>query len=412
MISKAGLTPERGKMKYAISSHQATIYGVTCLAYLMLRSSFESLADKVDLVARTGKKFNRILLGLARTAVNTRLVGPGLFDAVELHFTDPRIFYDPAEWRINERITRVLQGPVSSFHAHVERNPFLRKYVFNLAETSKMVRRSIVSQLEFAYRAVHSSVKLVVAENPVIVFHPGLARDIDDRDKALLRLRENLDYMAVTNEKLYREYGRDRRLVPSLENSPSDELSLCQTIDDWRRAVKGYGDDVRLTLDYGHLLTVDGQREKLFAELADSDIGHDIVNLHLHYSPEVDNMVHHAHSPLSLVPSSRLAELEEDLRRMVEETEVRRQGYITLEIPSGDPLDYMPWLRHVKRGYSAVAGWLKAIGLFDWSSYRGTLEDQLTSLHIVRKALECAVSEVSRSAPLPLASRDSVDRPS
>jgi len=333
-----------------------------------------------------------------------------LFDAVELHFTDPRIFYDPAEWRINERITGILQGPISSFHAHVERNPFLRKYVFNLAETSKVVRRSVTSQLEFAYRAVHAGARLVVAENPVIVFHPGLARDADDREKALLRLRENLDHLAATNERLYREYGRDRRIVPSLENSPADQLSLCQTIDNWESAVQGYDDVVKLTLDYGHLLTVAGQREKLLTALSETGIGQRIVNLHLHYSPEADSVVHHAHSPLSLVPSSRLAALEEDLRKMVDQTEVRRQGYVTLEIPSGNPLDYMPWLAGLKRGYGWVARLLKESGLFDWNAYRGTLEDQLASLRIVKHAVERVMTDVSESCPIPVPSSCSVDK--
>ncbi len=407
MNEKAVPPSERTVMKYAISSHQATIYGMTCLGYVALRSAFESLVGKMPFVGRAARSFNRLLLGLARTAVNTRLIGPGLFDAVEFHLTDPRIFYDPAEWRVNENVIRILQGPISSFHAHVERSPFLRKYVFNLAETSRVVRHSIASQLQVAYRAVHSRSKLVVAENPVIVFHPGMARNDDDRENALLRLRQNLDYMAETNERLSREYGRDRRVVPTLENSPADRLSLCQTIDEWKRAVKGYAAEVKLTLDYGHLLTVDGERERLFGELAGGTIGHEIVNLHLHYSPQVDNTVHHAHSPLSIVPLSRLAGVEEDVRRMVDWTAVRRQGYITLEIPSGDPLDYMPWLRHLKRSYASVARWLKGTGLFDWNAYRGTLEDQLASLRMVKEALERAVIEVGHSTPLPLPSRQS-----
>jgi hypothetical protein len=394
-------------MRYAISSHQATIYGVTCLAYVMLRKRFERLAESVPLVGKGDRRFNRLLLRLARTATNRKLIGPNLFDAVELHLTDPRMFYNPVEWKINEKMVGLVRGPVASFHAHVERNPLLRKYVFNLCETSRIVRCAIRSQLEMAYRVMNAHSDSVVTENPVFVFHAGIARDDGDRERAFPRLRENLEYIAIANQQFYEKYGRERKLIPTIENSPRDRLSLCQTIDECKKVTERFASEIKLTVDYGHILTVDGERERLMRELDSGSLGQNIVNIHLHYSPEIDDEVRHAHSPLSMIPESRLSLIEDDLRKLVEHTRVREQGYVTLEIPSKDPLDYMPWLGSLRRAYAIVSRSVKATGVFDCAAYRGTIEDQLASLRIVRGMMEyepneawehpCPVADVATS---------------
>jgi len=372
-------------MKYAISSHQATVYSLTCFGYLLLRSGFERLKSRVHLLERIERQFNSLALQLGRSILNAKLVGPRLFDAVELHLTDPRIFYNPIEWRINERMIRLVTGPISSFHAHVETNPFLRKYVFNLSDVSLRTRKAIRSQLEVAYRIVTAHPDLIVTENPLFVFHAGIARSVEDRKRALARTRENIEYIAITNNELHQKYGGSKRIIPTIENSARDELSLCQTVEDWRRSVEGYEDEVKLTLDYGHIETVPGQKNELLKALKEGRLGDLIFGLHLHYSPLVGNRAEHAHAPLSMIPQGKLEAVRHDLRHILDTTGIRRQGCITLEIPSKYPLDYIPSLRHLKKGLSAASRTLRSIGLFEWDAFRGGMEDQLASLELARE---------------------------
>ena len=382
------MAAQRGReMRYAISSHQATTFGVTCLAYILLRSAFERLQDRITLLDRIEEHFNSFVLRIGKTMLNEKLVGPQLFDAIELHLTDPRMFYDPFEWKINEKMIKLVRGPIASFHAHVERNPLFRKYAFNLCETSVRMRKAIRSQLEIAYKIMHAYPSFVMTDNPVFVFHAGVAKNEDDREEALGRTRENIEYVAITNKQLYQKYGRDKRVVPTIENSARDRLSLCQTVDEWKRATQGFEDEIKLTLDYGHIHTVRGERDELLEELREGTIGSNIVNLHLHYSPEVDQETRHAHAPLSKVPDTKLQDFQHDLTEIVDRTEIRRQGYITLEVPSGDPVDYVPSLRNLKKGFSAINRILKSAGVFDWSAYRGTIVDQLASLKMAREMI-------------------------
>lgn len=372
-------------MRYAISSHQATVLGVTSLPYLTLRSAFESLKERIPALGKIEGRFNRFILRMCGSALNEKLVGPKLFDAVELHLTDPRIFYNTLEWIINENAIKLVRGPISSFHAHVEISPLLKGYGFNLCETSPKTRKAIRSQIETAYRIMHDHSDLIVSDNPVFVFHGGLARNADDREKALDRTRENIEYIAGVNEELYRKYGGERKLVPTMENGPRDKLALCQTVSEWKQAVAGFGDAMRLTLDYGHLQTVKGEKEKLLAELQQGTLGEHIANLHLHYSPQVGNRVEHAHAALSKIPADRLDEFRHDLSEIMRAPGLRRQGYVTLEVPSGDLLDYIPSLVHLKRGFNTIQKWMQRSGLFEFASYRGTIDDQLAGLAMARE---------------------------
>ena len=384
-------------IKYAISSHHATIYSEACLAYVSLRSGFESLVDRIYVLSKAEKRFNDFLLRLARTTLNSRLVGPHLFDAIELHLTDPRLFYNALEWKINDKMIGLLRDPITSFHAHVEKNPFLKRYSFNLCETSRRVRRAARSQLETAYRIMQTHPDLVVTENPVFVFHAGVARNEEDREKALARSRENIEYIAVTNTQLCKEYGGGRRVIPTIENSPRDRLSLCQTIGDCRQAIAGFEDEVKLTLDYGHVLTVDGERGRLLDGLKGGTIGESIVHLHLHHSPEVNKEIQHAHAPFSKIPGGQLQRLRDDLHEILERTGIRKQGCITLEVPSKDPFDYLPWLRGMKRGRSMANRLLKPTGFFESGAHRGNIEDQLASLNIVRELVDWRAPDIRQS---------------
>ncbi len=387
------------EMRYAISSHHATTFSGTCFTYLMLRSGFEKLANSVTLLRRAEKRFNDSLLFLAKTALNTKLVGPHLFDAIELHLTDPRMFCNPFEWKISDKMIDLIGGPIASFHAHIERNPLLGRYTFNLSEISARVKRAIESQLEVAYRIMYADPNLVVTDNPVLVFHAGIARDGEDREKALARSRESIEFIAVTNKRLYEEYGRDRKIIPTIENSPNDRLWLCQTIDEWKQETLGFTDEVKLTLDYGHILTVDGEWDRLSNELRDGKMGDDIVNLHLHYSPEVDHTIRHAHAPLSKIPQSKLQCLRDNLKQIMEHTGVEKQGYVTLEVPSRNLVDYMPWLQHAKRRLSLANRFLKGTGFFASGTDQGTMEDQLASLRIVKEMVEQSMLETLQSSP-------------
>jgi hypothetical protein len=381
------------QIKYAISSHQATTYSAACFAYVSLRSGFESLIERVSLLHRAEKRFNNFFLRWARTALNSRLVGPSLFDAVELHLTDPRLFYNDLEWKINDKTIGLLKDPIASFHAHVERNPLLKRYSLNLCENSKRVRKAIRSQLEIAYRIMQTHPDLVVIENPVFVFHAGVARKEEGREKALARSRENIEYLAAANSELYKEYGRDRRVIPTIENSPRDGLSLCQTVGEWRQAITGLADEVKLTLDYGHVLTVDGERERLMEGLESGTLGESVVHLHLHHSPEVGQEIQHAHAPFSMISMGQLQRFRGDLHRILDRTGIRKQGCIALEVPSKDPLDYFPWLRRMKRGHSMTYKVLSATGFYECNAQRGDIEDQLASLEIVRELVNSSSTD-------------------
>jgi hypothetical protein len=81
---------------------------------------------------------------------------------------------------------------------------------------------------------------------------------------------------------------------------------------------------------------------------------------------------------------------------------VREQGYVTLEIPSKDPLDYMPWLGGLRRAYAIVSRSVKATGVFDCAAYRGTIEDRLASLRIVRGMMDYDPNEALEH-PCPVA---------
>ncbi len=375
-------------MKYATSSHHAIIINFNCYTYMLLRLGFERLSDRLPFVRIAEKRFNNLALRLAKTTSNPNLLGPHLFDAVELHLTDPRLFYDRFEWKINDRMVRSIGVPISSFHAHIEKSPLLTRYTFNLCDVSPRMRKAIRGQLEAAYRIAEAHPKSMMTENPVIVFHAGLARDDWDREAALLRLRENLEFIATTNRRLYEDYGRDRRIIPTIENSPNEGTWLCQTLDDCGRAIRGFTDEVKLTLDYGHALTVKGGRGALLCQLRDKDIGGNVVSLHMHNSPEVNRVAQHVHAPLSNISKGDLQVLASDLREIVRHTAIEKQGYVTLEIPSGDPLDYMPWLRRKKRLAPLVNTFLSSTRLFEFSAYQGTMKDQLASLAILKEMLD------------------------
>ena len=375
-------------MKYATSSHHAMIINFNCYTYMLLRLGFERLADMVPFVRIAEKRFNNLALRLPKTWSNPDLLGPHLFDAVEFHLTDPRLFYNRFEWKINDRMVKSIGVPIASFHAHIEKSPLLGRYTFNLCDVSPRMRKAIRGQLEAAYRIAEAHPKSVVTENPVIVFHAGIARDDWDREAALFRLRENLEFMAATNKRLYEDYGRDRRVIPTIENSPNEGTWLCQTLDDCGRAIRGFSDEVKLTLDYGHALTVRGGRDALLRQVRDKDIGGNIVSLHMHDSPEVDKVAKHVHAPLSHISKGNLQVLAGDLKEIVRYTAIKKQGYVTLEIPSGDPLDYMPWLRRRKRLTPLVNRFLNGTRLFEFSDYWGTMKDQLASLAILKDMLE------------------------
>lgn len=359
-----------------------------CYTYMLLRLGYERLADTAPFFRIADKRFNSLAMRMTRTPYNPELVGPHLFDAVEFHLTDPRLFYNRFEWKINDTMVKSIGTPISSFHAHIEKSPLLGRYTFNLCEATARTRKAIEGQLEAAYRIADAHPRTVVTDRPVMVFHAGLARDEGDRESALLRLRQNIDFIAITNKLLYERYGHDRKIIPTIENSPNEGRWICQTLEDCRRAIHGYSDEVKLTLDYGHAMTVKGGRVALLAQLKNTEIGSNVVSLHMHHSPVVDHEARHVHAPLSSIPKGSLGRLARDLREIVHHTAIRAQGYVTMEVPSGDPFDYMPWLRRRGALAALVNRFLNRTRLFEDSGYRGTLKDQLASLAILKNMLE------------------------
>ena len=377
------------KLKYAISSPSALTYGVGWLPYIILRNGFEKIRVVVPLLDTVEDCFNSTILRLAKSTTNGRLIGVHLFDAVELHMTDPRMFYNHREWKKNLEMIKQIRGPISSFHAHVESSPIFKEYAFNLSENTENTRKAIRSQLETAYLILHDHSAPVKSEHPVFVFHAGVARNKTDMERAFHRTRENIEYIAMSNQQLYEAYGRGRKLIPTIENSPRDKLSLCQTVDDWRSVIIGFQDEVKLTLDYGHLQTLRGETDKLFIALEEGEIGADIVSLHLHYSPEINNEIRHAHAALSKIPKNNVQRFQDHLAKILEKTAVTRYGYITLEVGSEDPFDYVPALEPVRRYVLSLAQRLmRPSGMLDWATYRGTIEDTLASLRIVKRVAE------------------------
>jgi sugar phosphate isomerase/epimerase len=375
-------------MKYATSSHHAMLINLNCYTYMFLRLGYERLADTAPFFRIADKRFNSLALCLPKTPSNPKLVGPHLFDAVEFHLTDPRLFYNRFEWKINDTMVKSIGVPISSFHAHVEKSPFLGRYTFNLCDASPRTRKAIRGQLEAAYRIADAHPKSVMTDSPVMVFHAGVARDDEDREAALLRLRENIDFIAATNKQLYEKHGHDRKVIPTIENSPNEGRWICQTLDDCGRAIRGYSDEVKLTLDYGHAMTVKGGRDALLAQLKNTEIGENVVSLHMHHSPVVNNEARHWHAPLSTIPKGSLGALERDLRDIVHHTAIKKQGYVTMEVPSGDPFDYMPWLKRRKTVAALVNKFLNRTRLFEYGDYKGTMKDQLASLAILKDMLD------------------------
>ena len=62
-----------------------------------------------------------------------------------------------------------------------------------------------------------------------------------------------------------------------------------------------------------------------------------------------------------------------------------------MEIPSGDPLDYMPWLRSKKRAAALVNRFLDGTRLFEFRDFQGTMKDQLASLALLKDMLDDSV---------------------
>ncbi|MDY6834652.1 MAG: TIM barrel protein [Chloroflexota bacterium] len=384
-------------MKYSICSYSATTYSLGCFPYILLRCEFERAVSNISALQGIERSFNRILLRLGKSFPNEQLTSRPLFDAVELHLTDPRIFYDPLEWRINETMVEKLKCPVASFHAHVESDPLVPWYVFNLSDNVGRTRKSIRSQLETGYKIMHIYPGQVKADNPVFVFHPGVARNEADKHRAFLRTRENIEYIAIVNNELYRKYGCERKLIPTIENSARDNLSLCQSVEEWIDMVRGFEGEVKLTLDYGHIQTVKGEKDKLLNALRSSDIGRNIISMHLHYSPMIDNERQHAHGALSKIPEDSRSAFENDIATIVAATGLREQGYVTLEVFPEDPSDYMPSLKYIMRHVSIANRIMKATGLFDWRMYRGTYQDLIDSLRLMREIIDHQDVHVNRS---------------
>ncbi len=382
-------------MKYATSSHHAMTINLNCYTYMFLRLGYERLADTAPFFRIADKRFNSLTMRMTRTPYNPELVGPHLFDAVEFHLTDPRLFYNRFEWKINDTMVKSIGMPISSFHAHIEKSPLLGRYIFNLCEATPRTRKAIKGQLEAAYRIADAHPKTVMTDRPVMVFHAGLARDQWDRESALLRLRQNIEFIAATNQQLYEKYGHDRKIIPTVENSPNEGRWICQTLEDCRRAIAGYSDEVKLTLDYGHAMTVQGGRNALLAELKNTDIGDNVVSLHMHHSPVINHEAKHLHAPLSAIPKGNLGALARDLRDILHHTGVESQGYVTMEVPSGDPFDYMPWLKQRKTLTALVNRFLNRTHLFEDSDYRGTMKDQLASLALLKDMLDDAALDSS-----------------
>jgi len=365
-----------------------------CYTYILLRSAFERVSDRMPLFRIAEKRFNNLALHLAKTTTNPKLIGPHLFDAVELHLTDPRLFYNRFEWKISDKMVERLGEPIASFHAHIEKSPLMGRYTFNLCDSSAGTRKAINAQLKAAYGIIHAHPKSVVTENPVLVFHAGLARDDADREPALARLRENIEFIADTNKRLYEDYGCERKIIPTIENSPNEDRWLCRTLEECGQAIRGCSDEVKLTLDYGHAMTVKGGHDILLDQLKDKEIGENIVSLHLHHSPEVGKEAKHVHAPLSKIPKNNLQRFQDDLGKILHQTGIKKQGYVTLEVPSGDPLDYMPWLKRKKRLAALVNRFLKNSRLFEFSAYQGTMQDQLASLTILRNMLDGGIADI------------------
>ncbi len=375
-------------MRYATSSHHAMTINLNCYTYLLLRVGYERMADTVPFLRVADRRFNSLAMRMTSTPPKPELVGPHLFDAVELHFTDPRLFYNRFEWKINDAMVKSIGMPISSFHAHIEKSPLLGRYTFNLCEATARTRKGIRGQLEAAYRIADAHPKTVMTDRPVMVFHAGLARDQWDREPALLRLRENIEFMADTNKQLYEQHGHDRKIIPTIENSPNEGRWICQTLEDCWRAIDGCSDEVKLTLDYGHAMTVKGGRKALLAHLKNTQIGENVVSLHMHHSPVIEHDARHVHAPLSTIPAGNLGALARDLRQIVHHTAVKAQGFVTMEVPSGDPFDYMPWLRHRKTLGALVDRVLNGTRLFEDGDYRGTMKDQLASLALLKDMMD------------------------
>ncbi len=390
-------------MRYAISSHHAITLNFNCYTYILLRSAFERVSDRMPPFRIAEKRFNNLALYLAKTTANPKLIGPHLFDAVEFHLTDPRLFYNRFEWKVSDKMVQSLREPIASFHAHIEKSPLMGKYTFNLCDSTAGTKKAIRGQLKAAYRIVYAHPRSVVTENPVLVFHAGIVKDEADREPALARLRKNIEFIAETNRQLYEDYGRERKIIPTIENSPDEKGWLCQTLGECAQAIQGCSDEVKITLDYGHALTVKKERGVLWDQLKDKGIGENIVSLHLHDSPEVDKEAMHVHAPLSKIPKSKLQRFHDDLGKILRHTGIKKQGYVTLEVPSGDPLDYMPWLKRSKKFAALMNRFLKNSRLFEFSAYQGTMQDQLASLAMLRSMLETDFPDVEYPAGAELA---------
>ena len=380
------------KIKFAISSLGATRYSTACFPCLLLRSGFEKANGRVPFLAKMEKHFNTMIAQIARSALNDKLVGANLFEAVELHLTDPRMFYDPVNWQTNEAMIKRICGPIASFHSHMEFNPILSNYKFNLCDNSLKTRKAIDSQLDVAYRIMNKCPHLIKTESPVMVFHAGVAKNESDKENALMRTRESIEYISMVNKQLYETYGKDRKLIPTIENSAREKLTLGQTVAEWQNIIRGFEDEVKLTLDYGHIQTVRGEKDKLLKELKESSIGNNIVNLHLHYSPTVDREREHAHASLSRIPLDDIQGFEDDILTLVDSTAISDQGYITLELISDDPLDYVSSvLWHAVKHMHVAKKLLEDSGIKDWTAYRGTSADHLASLRIAENLIEAHI---------------------
>lgn len=296
---------------------------------------------------------------------NLKLFEKGAYDGIELVLWG---MFDE-DWSIREeRIKKYKESklPFYTFHGCFESFPSkFRNVYLNLAEKNKQVKKAIRSHI-----AVTS---MLGKENPVLVFHPGIIKREDEKDKALHNVIDNLEGVL--------DFAKQKKVTVTLENMPRMQTlpSFCNNFVDLKYILEKINHpNLKITFDWGHLNTC--LTDKIYRDYSQKikrsfyfnhinqfidAAGQDIVHAHIHYNRshlnrfsnlrqgllkkfliylffwtslskfirnDRENDIYDEHLTLNKIQEEYLGSYEETIKNLLKKSSIKKYGFVTHEI--------------------------------------------------------------------------------
>lgn len=300
---------------------------------------------------------------------NKNLFGENKYDGTE--FMMVGVF--DKNWNIREdkiESYKKLGIPFYTFHGCYEGFPKRYKNIYlNLAENSNdQIKKAIHSHIEAASILKRD-------EKTILVFHPGIIRRKNNREKGFVNVIKNLESCL--------DFAQKKKVVVCIENMPwgwgSGEINFCNDAHDLKYILdKVNHPNLKITFDWGHLnsyLMNDNFRKKYYQEGEEcyyfdhindfiNILGKDIVHSHIHYNrchlskykkfkkgtlnklfvyiifwtdlskfirKEKNKYFYDEHLTLSNIGGKYLKGFEKTINNLLEKSSIRDLGFITHE---------------------------------------------------------------------------------